>query len=43
MWLRPAEVAEVKFTEWTRANVLRHAEFVALREDKAPVEVIRES
>ncbi len=43
VWLRPAAVAEVKFTEWTRANVLRHAEFVALRDDKAPRQVVRES
>lgn len=31
VWLRPEVVAEIKFTEWTRANVLRQAEFVELK------------
>ena len=42
IWLRPEIVAEVKFAEWTRGGVLRHSEFVALREDKDPEEVLRE-
>jgi len=42
VWLRPETVAEIKFAEWTHGSVLRHAEFVALRDDKAPKEVIRE-
>jgi bifunctional non-homologous end joining protein LigD len=41
-WLKPDLVAEVKFAQWTDANVIRHASFVALREDKPPQEVIRE-
>ncbi len=43
VWVRPRIVAEVKFTEWTHGDVLRHAEFVATREDKAASEVVRES
>jgi bifunctional non-homologous end joining protein LigD len=39
VWLVPVVVAEIKFTEWTRAGVLRHAEFVGLREDKQAKEV----
>ena len=31
-WLRPETEAEIKFAEWTTGAVLRHAEFVALRE-----------
>jgi bifunctional non-homologous end joining protein LigD len=36
IWLRPATVAEIKFAEWTVGHVLRHAEFVTLRDDKDP-------
>jgi bifunctional non-homologous end joining protein LigD len=32
VWLQPKTVAEIKFAEWTTAHLLRHAEFVALRE-----------
>jgi ATP-dependent DNA ligase len=32
--LRPQVVADIGFAEWTAGGVLRHAEFVALREDK---------
>jgi ATP-dependent DNA ligase len=35
-------VAEIKFTEWTAGEVLRHAEFVAVRGDKKPDEANRE-
>jgi DNA ligase D-like protein (predicted ligase) len=31
-WLRPEIEAEIKFTEWTAGGLLRHAEFVTLRE-----------
>jgi bifunctional non-homologous end joining protein LigD len=31
-WLRPEIEAEIKFAEWTHSGLLRHAEFVALRE-----------
>ena len=43
VWLKPKAVAEIKFAEWTTGGVLRHAEFVALREDKDPKEVSREN
>ena len=43
VWLRPETVTEIKFAEWTKGGVLRHAEFVALREDKDPKEVLREN
>jgi bifunctional non-homologous end joining protein LigD len=42
VWLKPKAVAEIRFAEWTTGGVLRHAEFVSLRDDKAPKEVIRE-
>jgi bifunctional non-homologous end joining protein LigD len=42
-WLLPRLVAEVEFTEWTPGNHLRHSRFKALRDDKDPSEVVRES
>ena len=42
-WTSPTLVAEVSFTEWTRDGQLRHPVFVALREDKAPRDVVRET
>jgi bifunctional non-homologous end joining protein LigD len=42
MPLPPQVVAEIKFTEWTRGGILRHAEFVTLRTDKEPGGVTRE-
>jgi bifunctional non-homologous end joining protein LigD len=42
-WVRPTQVAEVSFAEWTRDGSLRHASFVALRDDKAAKEVTREA
>ncbi len=42
-FVRPELVAEVDFRAWTADNVLRHASFVGLREDKAPREVVRET
>lgn len=41
-WVQPKLVAEVKFTEWTSENEMRHPVFLGLREDKKPEEVIRE-
>ncbi len=42
-WARPELVAEVAFTEWTRAGQLRHPRYLGLRTDKAPAEVVREA
>lgn len=41
-WLKPRLVAEIAFAEWTRDGSLRHAAFIALRDDKAPQDVARE-
>lgn len=41
-WLRPKLVAQIEYTEWTAGNHLRHSRFVALRDDKDAMEVIRE-
>ena len=42
-WLRPDLVAQFEFVEWTDVNHLRHTKFVALRDDKNPKDVRRES
>ena len=42
-WLRPRRVCAVEFVEWTEANHLRHARFIAMREDKVHTLVVRES
>lgn len=31
-WLRVEIEAEIKFTEWTAGDLLRHAEFVTVRD-----------
>lgn len=41
-WLKPELVAEVNFAEWTGSNVIRHAAFIGLREDKPGQEIVRE-
>jgi len=42
-WTRPELVAQVRFTEWTADNRLRHAAFLGLRFDKGASEVQREA
>jgi ATP-dependent DNA ligase len=42
VWVKPTVVCEVKFTEWTRDNRLRHPVFLGLRDDKKASEVVRE-
>jgi bifunctional non-homologous end joining protein LigD len=42
-WVMPRLVAQVSFTEWTSGGNLRHGTFKGLREDKDPIEVVRES
>jgi bifunctional non-homologous end joining protein LigD len=41
-WVTPRLVAQVGFSEWTSAGLLRHPRFLGLREDKAAREVVRE-
>jgi bifunctional non-homologous end joining protein LigD len=41
-WLKPVLVAQIEFLEWTADQHLRHARFIALREDKPPQYVRRE-
>ncbi|CAN5441391.1 hypothetical protein BH10ACI4_BH10ACI4_28310 [soil metagenome] len=43
VWLKPEAVAQIDFLEWTGADHLRHTKFVALREDKDPQKVVKES
>jgi bifunctional non-homologous end joining protein LigD len=40
-WVKPRVVVEVAFTEWTRDGNLRHASFVAMRDDKQASDVRR--
>ncbi len=42
-WVRSDLVAQIGFTEWTRAGKLRHPRFQGLRSDKAATEVVRET
>jgi ATP-dependent DNA ligase len=42
-WLEPRLVAAIEFAEWTSAGHLRHAKFIALRDDKDAKEVVREA
>jgi ATP dependent DNA ligase C terminal region len=42
VWVKPREVAEVEFLEWTGADHLRHTKF-RLRDDKDSKEVIKEN
>ncbi|MEJ7925358.1 DNA ligase D [Sphingobium sp. AN641] len=41
-WVRPQLVAEVAFAEFTADNVVRHASFLGLREDKPASDVVAE-
>jgi bifunctional non-homologous end joining protein LigD len=41
-WVQPKLVCQLKFTEWTRDDRLRHPVFLGLREDKSALDVVRE-
>lgn len=43
IWVEPDLVAEVAFTEWTGAGILRHPSYKGLRDDREPREVVRET
>jgi bifunctional non-homologous end joining protein LigD len=43
IWLRPEAVGQIEFLEWTGADHLRHTKFIALRDDKDPRKVVRET
>lgn len=38
-WVTPKLVAQIKYSEWTETNSLRHPVFIALRDDKEAKEV----
>jgi ATP-dependent DNA ligase len=42
-WVTTKLVCQVAFVEWTDAGHLRHCTFVAMRDDKKPAEVVRET
>ena len=41
-WVEPQLVCEVRHAGWTRAGLLRHPAFLALRQDLAPEDCVRE-
>jgi bifunctional non-homologous end joining protein LigD len=41
-WVQPELVAQIGFAEWTNDGRLRQPRFLGLRDDKRPVEVVRE-
>jgi len=41
-WVKPELVAEVSFSEWTPADIIRHPVFQGLRKDKPARAVVRE-
>lgn len=43
IWVKPEVVVRIDFAEWTGADKLRHTKFVALRFDKDPRKVVRET
>jgi RecA/RadA recombinase len=42
VWVEPRIVGDFEFTEWTREGTLRQPAFKGLRDDKDPLEVVRE-
>jgi bifunctional non-homologous end joining protein LigD len=43
IWLKPKAVVRIDFLEWTGADKLRHTKFIAMRDDKDPRKVVRET
>jgi ATP-dependent DNA ligase len=42
-WVKTRIVVDVSFVEWTRDGLLRHPEFIGIRNDKSPRAVKRET
>jgi bifunctional non-homologous end joining protein LigD len=43
IWVKPEVVVRIEFAEWTGADKLRHTKFIAMRDDKSPRWVVRET
>ena len=43
VWVKPEIVAQINYVNWTDATHLRHASFIAIREDKRPCEIVKEN
>jgi DNA ligase D-like protein (predicted ligase) len=43
IWVKPKTVVRIDFAEWTGADKLRNTKFVALRDDKDPRKVVKET
>jgi len=43
IWVKPSAVVRIDFADWTGGNKLRHTKFIAMRDDKDPREVVRET
>jgi ATP-dependent DNA ligase len=43
VWLKPEAVVRIDFAEWTGADKLRHTKYIAMRDDKNPKKVVRET
>jgi ATP-dependent DNA ligase len=43
IWVKPVVVVRIDFAEWTDADKLRHPKYFAIRDDKDPRNVVRES
>jgi bifunctional non-homologous end joining protein LigD len=41
-WVKPKLVCEIRFSEWTKDNIMRIPVFMGLRQDKSPKEVTKE-
>jgi ATP-dependent DNA ligase len=42
VWVEPKLVVQIEFGEWTPDGHLRHSRFVGLRDDKNPLDVLRD-
>jgi bifunctional non-homologous end joining protein LigD len=41
-WVTPKLICEVEFAQWTKEQIVRQAAFIALREDKPPIDIVQE-